>query len=152
MPRRITLSFPEESISALAELLEDEASVTSHFIWDHLPVENKTVHGMYSGREVFVMVDPPTAVKPENLVNLPLSGEILYFYQEGGVYIEADNPYAEICVIYGRSVQLKGEGGIPTFANLFARMVGDWSEFADVCRRVRYEGPKLLRIERAGED
>jgi len=151
MYKRIVLSFPEENVSAVAELAEDAAPETCRFIWDHLPLENRTIHGMYSGREIFVIVDPPTPLKSENLVNLPLSGEILFFYQEGGVYVEADDPYAEICVIYGRSVQLKGEGGIPTFANLFARMTGDWSAFADVCRRVRYEGPKLLRVERAGE-
>ena len=149
MSKRIVLSFPGENVSAMAELAEDAAPETCRFIWDRLPVENTTVHGMYSGREIFVIVDPPTAVKPENLVNLPLPGEILYFHQEGGVYVEADDPYAEICVIYGRSVQLKGEGGIPTFTNLFARMTGDWSEFAEVCARVRYEGPKLLRVVRA---
>ena len=151
MSKRIVLSYPELGISAEAELLEDAAPATCRLIWDRLPVENQTVHGMYSGREVFVIIDPPQAVKEENLVNLPLPGEILYFHQEGGVYIEADDPYAEICVIYGRSVQLKGEGGIPTFANCFARMIGDWSEFAAACAQVRWQGPRRLRVERGRE-
>jgi hypothetical protein len=107
---------------------------------------------MYSGAEVFVFVDPPVELPPENQVNLPLPGELLYFYQEGGIFVDAPQSYAEICVVYGRGVQLKGEGGVPTFASLFAHLTGDWAEFADVCRRVRHEGPKRLRISRASED
>jgi hypothetical protein len=148
MPQHITLSFPKENVSATAELLTDAAPETCRFVWLNLPVEGRTIHGMYSGAEIFVFVDPPTPVEAENLVNMPLPGEILYYYQEN-VYADSTEPFAEICVIYGRNVQLRGAGGIPTFASLFARMVGDWSEFAAVCKRVRYEGPKLLKITRS---
>lgn len=148
MSRRIVLSFPDEGISAEAELLEEAAPATCRLVWERLPVENRTIHGMYSGREIFVLVEPPQAVAAENLVSLPLPGEILYFHQEGGVFVDADDPYAEICVIYGRGVQLKGEGGAPDFANLFARLIGDWVAFAEACQQVRYEGPRRLRIER----
>jgi hypothetical protein len=149
MTKRILFSFPEENVSATAELLEEAAPETCRFIWEQLPAEGKTVHGMYSGAEIFIFLNPPAPLKPENQVNLPLPGEILYFYQEGGVYAGSAESYAEVCVIYGRNVQLKGEGGVPTFASLFARMEGDWTAFADVCKRVRYDGPKLLRIARA---
>jgi hypothetical protein len=41
---------------------------------------------------------------------------------------------------------------VPTHASLFARIPGDWKydwiPFAKACRRVRWEGPQLLRIER----
>jgi hypothetical protein len=152
MTKRIVLSFPEENVSATAELLEDSAPETCRFIWEHLPAEGQTIHGMYSGREVFILVDPPTPVKPENLVHSPLPGDILYFYQEGGIFVDAPDSYAEICIIYGRSVQLKGEGGVPSFCSLFAHLVGDWTSFAAVSGRVRYDGPKLLRISRANEE
>ena len=148
MARHIVLSFPDEGISAQAELLEDVAPATCRLVWERLPVENRTIHGMYSGREVFIMVEPPQAVKDENLVNLPLPGEIFYFHQEGGVYVDADCSYSEICIVYGRGVQFRGEGGASSFANLFARFTGDWSAFAEACRRVRYNGPRRLRIER----
>ena len=152
MTKHIVLSFPEENISAMAELLEDVAPETCRFIWEHLPVEGRTVHGMLSGAEIFTFFDPATPLKRENLVNLPLSGEILYFFQEGGVYLDTPDSYAEICVIYGRNVQLKGEGGAPTFASLFARLIGDWTAFGAACGRVRYDGPKVLRIARASEE
>jgi hypothetical protein len=152
MPKQIVLSFPEENVSATAELLEEAAPETCGFIWNRVPVEGKTVHGRYSGAEIFVFCDPPTPLKPENQVNLPLPGEILYYYQPGGVYAGSPDPFAEICVIYDRNVQLRGAGGVPTFASLFARLSGDWSAFADACKRVRYEGPKLLRITRANTE
>jgi hypothetical protein len=149
MGRRIILSFPEENVSASAELLGEVAPETCRFIWERLPMEGQTIHGMYSGAEIFLFVDPPASLPPENQVNMPLPGELLYFYQEGGVFVDAPRSYAEVCVVYGRSVQLKGEGGVPTFASLFARLTGDWAEFGELCRRVRYEGPKRLRIRRA---
>jgi len=41
------------------------------------------------------------------------------------------------------------------YASLFARIPGDWKHdwltFAQACRRVRWEGPQLLRIERVEE-
>lgn len=148
MAKRIIMSYPDESISVEAELLENQAPETCHFIWEHLPIEGRTIHGKFSGNEVFVKVEPPTKIKQENQVTLPLPGEILYYYQAGGVYVDAPNAYAEVCVIYGRNVILRGEGGVQVFASLFARLIGDWTQFADVCRRVRFEGPKRLRITR----
>lgn len=149
MSKFVRLGFPEENVWVRAELLEGQAPETCRFIWDHLPVEGRAIHGKFSGNEVFVKVEPPEPVKPENLVTLPLPGELLYYYQEGGLYVEAPRSYGEVCVIYGRNVVLRGEGGIQTFAALFGRILGDWAPFADLCRRVRFEGPKLLRVERA---
>ena len=76
MTKHIVLSFPEENVSAMAELLEDVAPETCRFIWEHLPVEGRTVHGMLSGAEIFTFFDPATPLKRENLVNLPLPGEM----------------------------------------------------------------------------
>ncbi len=148
MAKRILLSFPDENVSAVAELLETQAPETCQFIWERLPVEGRTIHGKFSGNEVFVKVEPATEVKLENLVTLPLPGEILYYYQAGGVYVDIPNPYAEICVIYGRNVVLRGEGGVQVFCSLFARLTGDWTAFAEACRRVRFDGPKRLLVTR----
>lgn len=151
MPKHIRLTYVEEKISVVAELLEDHAPETCRFIWEHLPIEGRTIHGKFSGNEVFVKVEPPTPLKPENLVTLPLPGELLYYFQEGGVYVDALKSYAEVCVIYGRNVVLRGEGGVQVFGSLFGRITGDWVQFAEMCKRVRFEGPKVLRIERATE-
>ena len=152
MTKHILISYPEENLSAEAELLENQAPETCRFIWEHLPIEGRTIHGKFSGNEVFVKVEPPTAIKWENLVTLPLPGEILYYYQAGGVYVDTPNAYAEVCIIYGRNVVLRGEGGVQVFASLFARLTGDCTQLAEVCRQVRFEGPKHLRVTRLRDD
>jgi len=151
MARRLRLSFPATGEWVIAEMLEgDDPAVCDH-VWSLLPIETKAIHGMYSGAEVFQLLDEPKQVNQQNLTSLPLPGELLYFYDEGGNVTSPPHPVAEICFVYGRGVSLKGPEGMPTYASLFARIPGDWKtdwkEFAQACRRCRWEGPQILRIE-----
>jgi hypothetical protein len=152
-PRRIRLTFVTTGESVLAELLCDDAPETCDRIWLRLPVETRAIHGMYSGAEVFTMLDDPPGAAAENLVQLPLPGELLYFYDEGRGAVGSRKPVGEICVVYGRGVVLRGHEGVPIHASLFARIPGDWKHdwtaFAQACRRCRWEGPQVLRIETA---
>ena len=149
--RQIKLTYVDTGEFVLADLLDSEAPETCARVWDRLPVEHKMIHGMYSGAEVFMLLENPIALS-ENLVQLPLPGELLYFYDEGGGAVGRE-PAGEICVVYGRGVVLRAHEGIPTQASLFARIPGDWKSdwvsFAQACRRCRWEGPQRLRIERA---
>ena len=151
--RRITLTFANTGESVTADLLDAEAPGVCGLLWDRLPVEEKAIHGMYSGAEVFTLLDAAPAPPPENLVQLPFPGELLYFYDEGRSAVGSRKPVGEICVVYGRGVILRGHEGVPVHATLFARIPGDWKHdwtaFAQACRRCRWEGPQVLRIERA---
>jgi len=151
MARRLRLSFPATGEWAIAEMLEEEDPAVCEHVWSLLPIESRAIHGMYSGAEVFQLLDDPKPVKQQNLTSLPLPGELLYFFDEGGNVTSPPNPVAEICFVYGRGVSLKGPEGVPTYASLFARIPGDWKtdwkEFAQACRRCRWEGPQILRIE-----
>jgi hypothetical protein len=151
--RRIRLTFPATGESVLADLLEDEGPEICRLVWDLLPVEKKAIHGMYSGAEVFVLLDDPKPAPAENLTQLPLPGELLYFYDPGQGVTGGRKPAAEICLVYGRGVTLRAHEGTPTYASLFARIPGDWKHdwvaFAQACRRARWEGPPVLRLERA---
>lgn len=150
--RQIRLAFPNTGESVLAEMLDDEAPNVCRHIWKILPLESKAVHAMYSGAEVFALLDKPRPLPPENLVHLPLPGEILFFHDPGSGAIGARKPVAEVCVVYGRGVVLRQHEGVPTHGSLFARIPGDWKydwvNFAKECRRARWEGPQALRIER----
>lgn len=150
--RRIRLTFLSTGESVLAEMLDDEAPEVCRLVWERLPIEHKVIHGMYSGAEVFALLDNPKPAPPENLAQLPLPGEVLYFYDPGANVTGAKKPVAEICIVYGRGVTLRGPEGAPTYASLFARIPGDWKydwiPFAQACRRARWEGPHVLRIER----
>lgn len=154
-PRKIRLSFPATGESAVAQLLDDEAPDVCQHIWDWLPVERNAVHGQFSGAEVFILLSQPKQLPAEQMVQLPLPGEILYFFDPGGSVSSGNQASAEICVVYDRGVTLRGPEGVPTHASLFARIPGDWKHdwipFANACRRVRWEGPQLLRIERVEE-
>lgn len=152
--RHIRLTLLTSGESVVAEMLDDEAPQVCQQIWEMLPLEKRTVHGQYSGAEIFILLDNPTALPPENLTQLPLPGELFYFFDAGGNVTSGNEPTAEICLVYGRGVTLRGPEGFPTYASLFARIPGDWKYdwcvFGKACRRVRSEGPQTLRIERVG--
>jgi hypothetical protein len=151
--RKIRLTFVDTGESVLAELLDDEAPEVCRLVWDLLPIENKTIHGQFSGAEVFVLLDNPQPCAAEGLTQLPLPGEILYFYDESKNVTNARKAVAEICIVYNRGVSLRGAEGAPTTASLFARIPGDWkydwTPFREACRKSRWEGPQRLRIDRA---
>jgi hypothetical protein len=153
--RHLRLTYPATGESVLAELLDDEAPNVAKLVWDVLSIETKVIHGMYSGAEVFALLDDPKPAPPENQAQLPLPGELLYFYDASGNVTSARKAVAEICIVYGRGVVLRGPEGVPTHASLFARIPGDWKydwvDFAKACRRARWEGPQTLRIERVEE-
>jgi hypothetical protein len=150
--RRLLLTF-ETGESAVAELLGDEAPETCELIWNRLPIEAEAIHGMYSGAEVFTMLEDAPRGVAENLVQLPLPGELLYFCDEGRGGVGSRKAVGEVCIVYGRGVVLRAHEGVPTHATLFARIPGDWkhdwTDFAQACRRCRWEGPRVIRIEGA---
>ena len=152
-PRQIRLTFTETGESVVADLLETQAPHICEEVWKMLPVEKKMIHGMYSGPEVFMVLDQPQAVARENDVQLPLPGEVLYFYDPGTSAGGGNKAVSEICVVYGRGVALKQHDAVPTFASVFARIRGDWTrdwtDFAAACRRIRTERTSRMRIEKA---
>jgi hypothetical protein len=152
--RRIRLTIVEREESVVAELLDDEARTTAAHVWDRLPIESRLVHGQFSGAEVFVLLDDPVRLPAENLVQLPLPGELLYFYEGTESATAGPEPVEEVAFIYGRGVTLREAEGVPTHLNLFARVPGDWKYdwrgFADACRAARGT-PSRLRIERVDD-
>ncbi len=155
-PRRnIRLTFVETGESAVAELLDDEAPRTCRLVWEMLPVEHDLIHGRYSGMEAFVLLDEGQPAPDEKRTRLPLPGEILYWSDVGSAVTSNSQPVAEILFAFGRGVTLRGPEGVPGFANLFARIPGDWKydwvEFAQACGRIRTQGSQALRIERVEE-
>src|SRR5437868_4249044 len=151
--RQIRLTYVNTGESVVAEMLEDEAPGVCEALWDLLAIEKKVVNCQSSGAEVFALLDNPTPMPRENLTQLPLPGEILYFFDDAKFVTNHSGAVAEICVVYGRGVVLRGPESVPTYCCLFARIPGDWKydwvEFANACRKARREGPQLLRIERA---
>ena len=150
--RKIRLTYVATGHSLVAEMLDDEAPEVCRMVWDQLPVEGKVLHGMYSGAEVFLILDQAVPHPPENICQLPLPGELLLFHDSSSSVANSKKPISEICFVYNRGVVLRGPEGVPTYASLFARVAGDWKydwiDFRQACRGVRWDGPQILRIER----
>ena len=153
--RKIKLTFVNSNISVIAEMLEDEAPETCKLVWEMLPTENNLIHGRYSGAEVFILVEPPKIFHDENKTQLPLPGELLFWYDKGTAVTSNNKPVAEVLFVFNRGVTLRSAEGVPSHANLFARIPGDWKhdweDFANACAKVRLNGTEPLLIEKINE-
>ena len=151
--RKIKLSFPATGESVVAEMLDDEAPQVCAYVWSILPIEHRLFHGMYSGAEVFALLDQAKELPPENICQLPLPGEVLWFFDGSTSVANSKKPVSEIVFVYNRGVTLRAPEGVPTYCSLFARVAGDWkydwADFREACKRVRTEGRAVMRIERA---
>lgn len=149
MPRTILLRFVEDNVAAVADLMDDRAPETCRIIWEHLPLEGRTVHGMYSGPELFIRTDHLPQAPPENQIHRALPGDVGFWFQPGGLYHAGAKAMSEVVFIYNRGAAIMGADGQPTWVNLFAQIRPAGSdEFYAAARRVRTEGPRTLRIER----
>ena len=152
MARCIVLHIREQDVSAVADLLDDEAPRTCGLIWDGLPLEGRLVHGMYSGPELFIVLPGFPAVAAENQVRRALPGDVGYWHNEAGLHASAPGEVAELVFVYDRGVSIKGSDGSDSWVNLFARIRTDEAgDFLAVCKRSRTEGPWTLRVERGEE-
>ncbi|MDE3000330.1 MAG: DUF3830 family protein [Gemmatimonadota bacterium] len=148
MARRIRLTFVAEGVSVDAELLEDEAPKTCEVVWDALPLEEEGIHAVYSGSEIAYFLSEDVVIPPENLTSRTLPGDICYYRLEPGLMHGWLDGITELCWFYGRDGRPNMPDG-PVAVNLFARMIGDTASFFEVCYRIRREGVKRVRIERA---
>ena len=102
--------------------------------------------------ESFMILEVAKPASPEKRTMLPLPGEILYWHDGGSAVTSTGNAVAEIVFAFGRGVRLCGPEVVASYANLFARIPGDWKydwvDFDNACARVRSEGLALVRIER----
>jgi hypothetical protein len=152
VPRAIRMLFPDTGECAVADLHEDRAPATCNIVWESLPLEGRTVHGMYSGPELFIRADHLGPAPPENQIHRALPGDVGYWFQAGGRTHSGHEDVVEIVFIYHRGAAIMGPDGQPTWVNHFATIRAEGSEaFYAAARSVRYEGPRRLRIERADE-
>src|SRR5436305_7579075 len=80
----------------------------------HLPLEGRTVHGMYSGPELFIRADQLPPVAQENQVHRALPGDVGFWHQEGGRYQSSATSMSEVVFIYARGAAIMGADGQPT--------------------------------------
>lgn len=154
--KKLKLTFVEENVYAIAELLEDKAPQTCKMIWDALeqqPFEGYAIHAMFTGRELSFPIahdrlsEEVLNLPPENQTVFPIPGDLIWNgylpYQWQGV----PNPVYDFGIFYGRDSRiLLPVGWRPS--NRFGAITENLETFAQVCARCQGEGKKLMRIER----
>jgi len=146
MTRRFKLSFPDEQVSAVAELLWDEAPQTCESIAGLMPLFGRTHHAIYSGSECVLLLDAVLRLEKENATSTVSRGDIGFAWMAAGSSYGVRNDFAEICWFYDLDAAPRMWEG-PVTVNLFARIVEPADEFYAVCHRMRREGTKLMGIE-----
>src|SRR3954453_12109531 len=150
-PRQIRVAFADGSVSAVADLIEDDAPGTSAAIWDMLPIRLNAVHDIWSGHEILAHLENSVVLPPENVLTfIPMPGDIFYYYRPAHYFRGA--PYgrsesAELGFIYDRDTRPQGPRG-PEAVNLFARIISGIEDFARGCESMIARGQQGLVIER----
>jgi hypothetical protein len=151
LSRKIRISFPDDGISAVADLLEEDCPNTCEAIWRLLPLRVQAIHDIWSGHQVLAHLDHTFVLPPENaLTYLPVPGDIFYYYRPRNYF--RGSPYgryesAEIGIVYDRDTRPQGPRG-PEAVNLFANISSSREGFARACEDMIYRGQKTLLIEK----
>ena len=152
MPKQIRISLPDEGVSAVADLLEEDCPNTCEAIWNLLPLRIKVVHDIWSGHLVLAHLDTSIVLQPENVLTyIPVPGDIFYYYRpphyfRGAPFGRVES--AELGIVYDRDTRPQGPRG-PEAVNLFANISCGLEEFAKACEDMIYRGQKDLMIEKA---
>ena len=153
--RRISLSLHRSGVTAIADLLDQEAPRTCQYIWNVLPITVKTCHGKRSGAEIYFII-PPLEENPgkENATIFPIPGDVCFqwfpaTYRELPRHVEADisRGLFDILVFYDRDSQPVSPEG-PTPANIFATIGENLAEFAAACEDIWLSGCDEITVQR----
>lgn len=146
MSRKLSITFVDEGVTVIAELLEAQAPKTCAAVLDLLPQAGEAHHATYSGSECAFILDRDPGLGMENATSKVLPRDLAYTRFEGGVMYGFPDSFAEICWFYDRdAVPSMPDGPVPV--NIFGHFTDGFEEFAAVCRRMRREGVKRIEVK-----
>ncbi len=141
----LVFTFPDEGVRATAELLAELAPETVAGVVAALPLAGICNHGIYSGSEIAFLISTDIWLPQENATSRVLPGDLAYYKFTGGELYGWSNSVAELCWFYDRDARPSMPDG-PVAVNVFGRFTHGWDEFAAVCRAMRMEGAKRIRV------
>lgn len=145
MTKGIILEF-ERGGKVFAELLEKKAPKTCKAILRALPVENKVIHAIWAGEEIFFDGFPlPETLEFENEMNTVEPGDVacLSSYIKHSLTYKKDG--TSFCIFYGKARPRKGVDETVD-VNVFAK-IKDIETITKIGRRIRWEGSEKLSIK-----
>ncbi|QEG35147.1 DUF3830 family protein [Bythopirellula goksoeyrii] len=149
-PAALLFTFFEEQAAARANLLWEVAPKTCSEVCNVLPSVGKSHHGIYSGSECVQILETLIRVDPENATSSVSKGQVGFTWMAAGSVYGVEEDFAEICWFYDIDAEPRMWGG-PFEVNIFAEFSSDADDFFAVCRRMRREGVKPLRIEKVDD-
>ena len=145
-PRAIQLRFGESGTAARAVLLWDQAPHTCAAVANLLPVSGSAHHAIYSGSECVLLLQDPLQLAKEHATSQVSKGQVAFTWLAAGSAYGVEHDLAEICWFYDVDAQPRMWEG-PVDVNVFAEIRDPATEFYAMCRRMRREGVKPIRIE-----
>ena len=140
--RKIELEL--EGVTVTARLLDKKAPKTCQALWDALPIiDDRTIHTAWSGsawrteRNYQLL---PEGEPVENVAERLQPGDVIY-------YANFRIPLLKVGVAYGPA-QWLAPFRQPIDVALIAKINENLEQFREVCRRILFEGPKVVSIRR----
>lgn len=156
MGKRIKIQILETGVTAVAELLEEDAPRTCAALWQILekPIETNLVHAMWSGREVMAYIPPenrgnvdPTQIGVENATVYPAAGDVVWAYFPGGMIQGFKEDAWDLAFIYGPETRIYIPTGMCPM-NVWAKITEGLDTFASEVGQIRFGVKKTVRISR----
>ena len=156
MNKRMKISVLGSHAVAIAELQENDAPNICAAFWNALekPIEEKAIHAMYAGREVFMDLsegnrnfDGPN-LPLENPTAYPVAGDIAWGYFPPHAERGQSEGLWDLAFVYGPEATFDSSLGLRPIS-VWACITEGLEGFAEQCARIRSDdGPKVLRLER----
>jgi hypothetical protein len=131
-----------DGVVAPAVLFDDKAPKTCGKVWDLLPIEDRTIQVRWSGAAWRTEKNYQLQIgQVENPITVLEAGDIIYY----------DDPRYDlykIGIAYGRAAWREFAGDL-SVAHI-GRITGNLEAFNKICDRIIFDGPKTVRIRRAG--
>ena len=143
---RLSITFVDEGVTAIAELFEKEAPKSVAAVLSALPQVGDAHHATYSGSECAFILNRDLGIGMENATSKVLPGDLAYTRFEGGVMFGFPNSFSELAWFYDRdAVPSMPEGPVPV--NIIGTFTEGFEEFRAMCRRMRREGVKRVEFK-----
>lgn len=147
-PVRLRFTFADEHVAAIAELDDVLTPKTVAGMIAALPLAGSASHAICSGSEIMMFLPQRVLLPVENATSDVRPGELAYYHIQAGAHYGWPDDASELCWFYDEDAAPSMPGG-PVAVNVFGRFTTGWSEFAAICRAMRTEGAKQMRVERA---
>ena len=147
MAKYFVFEFAETGMAARARLLEKEAPRTCRMLWERLPYEGMCGHAMLSGTICALYIDPTIVIPTENATGNVQKNDLMFTHYDADTRHGFPEPLSEIYWAYDRYVTPTAPGTMaPGYPNVFGEMLPGSDAFYDLCRRIRREGVRPIRI------